>query len=478
MPLAAVAGIGAIGSIAGGIIGSNAAGHAADTQAAAANNAANLQHQDAQAALDFNKQQYGNSLSMLSPYYNMGTASLGRLGFLMGLNPGQGLPAGVINPNAQQSSDPGASAGVASSIDKLLQGAGGFNRGANQVSPGRGGIPQPFTAQNSGMLPAGQNPFQNNPTLPGAPTQFNMNNPITSPGTNGTQFQMNPPITSPGTGGTQFQMNPPITSPGQGGAAALNGGTGVDTSPFPNGLGNLQNQTTASTNQGGTGQVPVNGGGTFNMQPPITSPMMNPNDPNQGTNPAGGGGFGSLAQNFGEQWKSPTGVTEVNDPGYQFRINQGLQALQNSAAARGKLVSGDTAKGLNDYAQNSASGEFQNVYNRALNDYTTRYNAFNQDQNTQFNRFATLAGLGQTSAGQLANVGLSTAGNNSNILLNSGAQIGQDYQNAGAARASGYVGSANAISGGINGASNIAMLLAMMKNNPGATDPNAGMGVF
>jgi hypothetical protein len=458
------------GTIASSVIGSHAASSAANAQVDAANHAADLESQNANKALDFNKLQYGNSLNMMSPYYNMGTSSLGRLGFLMGLNPAQGLPPGVVNPNAPPPPTTGGGVG-GPDIQDILNNIRNRN--------GAGGGPRPMTA-NSAMLPAGQNPFTNNPTLPGTPgtQQFSMRPPITSGGTNGTQFQMNPPITSGGTpGGT------PGGQPGAAGLLGANGQPQTETNPLPNGLGTLpQNTTTASTNQGGTGQVPQTGGSTLtgNFAPPPNltgEAMFNPNDPNQGLSPdgsaPGGGTFGSLSRNFGEQWKAPTGVTEVNDPGYQFRINQGLQAFQNSAAARGKLVSGDTAKGLNDYAQNSASGEFQNVYNRSLNDYTTRYNAFNQDQNTQFNRFAALAGLGQTAAGQLANVGLGTAGNNSSILLNSGAQIGQDYKDAGAARGSGYVGSANAVTGGIN---NIAMLLAMMQKN-GSSAGAGGNGV-
>lgn len=432
--------MGLIGSIFQGIFGSNAANNAATVQANASDHAADLEKQSADQALAFNKQQYGNALSMGMPYYNMGTSSLGRLGFLMGLNPAQGMPPGVVNPNAPPAPQGSTLDGSQFDPDTLAR--------LRALRGGTAGGPRPMTG-NSAMLPAGQNPFTNNPTLPG------------TPGT-----MTNPDVGRFAPGGTQS-----ATAQGNAGMLQLGPdgkptGTTPDFTP-PGGSLNL-NPTTATTNQGGTGQVPQTGGNTLtgNIAPPPNlngEAMFNPNDPNQGTNPAGGGTFGSLAQNFGEQWKAPTGVTEVNDPGYQFRINQGLQAFQNSAAARGKLVSGDTAKGLNDYAQNSASGEFQNVYNRSLNDYTTRYNAFNQDQNTQFNRFAALAGLGQTAAGQLANVGLGTAGNNSNILLNSAGQIGQDIQNAGAARGSGYVGSANAINGAIgSGTSNIAQLLAMM----------------
>lgn len=148
--------------------------------------------------------------------------------------------------------------------------------------------------------------------------------------------------------------------------------------------------------------------------------------------------------NWNQTFQAPTAATEQNDPGYQFRLQQGQQALENSAAARGGLLSGGTAKALQQYGQDYASNEYGNVYNRALGEYQQNYNIFQNNQNTQFNRLASLAGYGQTSAAQLGGLGQQAAGNTSNTLLTSGQQVGNSLQNAAAARASGYVGAANA----------------------------------
>lgn len=189
---------------------------------------------------------------------------------------------------------------------------------------------------------------------------------------------------------------------------------------------------------------------------------------------AGQNGTGALAP-WTDTFKAPTDVTEQNDPGYQFRLKTGLDALQNSAAARGGLLSGGTAKAINDYAQNSASSEYGNVYNRAFNDYSTRYNQFQNNQSNLYNRYANLAGLGQTSTAQLGQLGQSAANNVSNTLLTSGAQIGNQINNSAAARASGYVGGANAIAGGINGVTGsigqsalLSQLLSAGNNNFGS----------
>lgn len=404
------------GSIASGIIGSNAAGHAADTQAAAANNAAQLERQTATDALNFNKQQYGNSLSLLSPFYNSGVAANSRLDYLMGLTPNQGLPPGVVNPNAPQSTTgiPG----------------GGFNIGGidrSQFAPGGAGNP---LANDPGLGPVGQ-------------------------GNLGPRFA---PMNADGSPGAFNRFGSLMNFNGSG---TNNAGVGPQT---------------ASTNVGGTAQVPrtdVSSPGTpFPGNPDAHNfgTLGGLNDPNAGG--TGPNSFGSLAQGWNQTFQSPTDVTEQNDPGYQFRLKQGQQAVENSAAARGGLFSGGTAKALNDYIQGSASNEYGNVYNRALQNYNTNYNTFTNDQTNEFNRLMALQGGGQTSANNLSASGLTAAGNAANIGLTASGQIGQQLNNAGAATASGYIGGANAINGAIGGATNSLSTLAllnMLKGNQGTS---------
>jgi hypothetical protein len=179
---------------------------------------------------------------------------------------------------------------------------------------------------------------------------------------------------------------------------------------------------------------------------------------------AGQGAIGqlsNLASNFQpwtQQFQAPTGATEQNDPGYQFRLQQGNQALQSAAAARGNLLTGGTAKAIQQYGQDYASNEYSNVYNRALGQYQQNYDIFQQNQANQFNRLASVAGMGQTAAGQLGSLGQAASGNVSNVLLGSAGQIGQSLQNQGAATASGYAGIANAAAGGLNNLSQMYQL--------------------
>lgn len=187
---------------------------------------------------------------------------------------------------------------------------------------------------------------------------------------------------------------------------------------------------------------------------------------------------GFLTQPWTEQFKNPV-LSETTDPGYLARLKLGTEAIQNSAASRGGLLSGNTATALNQFGQDYASNEYGNVYNRAMTNYLTRYNQFKQNQADIFNRYADIAGLGQTSASTLSNAGLNTGQGIANTLLTSGAQIGQQINNAGAARASGYIGSANAIGGGLQGLGNLGLLYSLLKSGGGAgANPFAGSSAF
>lgn len=115
-------------------------------------------------------------------------------------------------------------------------------------------------------------------------------------------------------------------------------------------------------------------------------------------------GKNSLAQLMGQMGpdgyfnQTYNGQDIYNDPSYQFRLQQGQDAIQSSAAARGGLLSGATLKALQGYGQDMASQEYQNAYNR-----------FNADQTNQYNRLSNLVGVGQNAAAQQGNAGAQTA---------------------------------------------------------------------
>lgn len=124
---------------------------------------------------------------------------------------------------------------------------------------------------------------------------------------------------------------------------------------------------------------------------------------------------------------TPEQFSKYQDPGYAFRMSEGIKALDRSAAARGNLMSGAQLKGINQYGQDLASQEYMNAFNRYQ---TARTNTLNP--------FSSLAGVAQSSANTLGNA-----------ASQFGSQMGANIIGAGNAMAAGQVGAANAINQGI-----------------------------
>jgi hypothetical protein len=126
---------------------------------------------------------------------------------------------------------------------------------------------------------------------------------------------------------------------------------------------------------------------------------------------------------------SPEDLARGQDPGYAFRMSEGMKALERSAASRGGLLSGATMKGIQRYGQDMASQEYQNAFNR-----------FQINRGNQLNPLLSIAGLGQTSTGQ--------AGQQATNYAN---QAMGNITGAGNASAAGQIGQANALTSGIAG---------------------------
>lgn len=124
------------------------------------------------------------------------------------------------------------------------------------------------------------------------------------------------------------------------------------------------------------------------------------------------------------------------DPGYQFQLKQGAQALARAAAARGGAQGGAMLKDLTSFNQGMAATQFGNAYARALQ----------------------LAGVGQTATGQYdqatqqyGNQRLGAAEYEGNAGLDAARIAGDDLTGKGNAQAAGTMGAANAWSGAVSG---------------------------
>jgi len=180
---------------------------------------------------------------------------------------------------------------------------------------------------------------------------------------------------------------------------------------------------------------------------------------------------------------------QAYDPGYQFRIDQAMKALQGSAAAKGGALGGGALRSLTGLSQNIASSEFGNAFNRFTQQQTDRFNRLNAltqlgaqvsgQAGANLTNAAQLAGGYGMTAGQLAgNYGMTGAQQAGQFGFTGAGQAGQFQTNAaqtqanyaaqiqeminnlltgGAqAQASGVVGSANAWQGALGGLANAA----------------------
>lgn len=154
----------------------------------------------------------------------------------------------------------------------------------------------------------------------------------------------------------------------------------------------------------------------------------------------------SKYQNFGmDQFKA--------DPGYAFRLSEGQQALDRSAAARGGLISGGALKAATRYGQDMGSQEYTNAFNR-----------YQAERQARLGPLQAMTGMGQTTAQQIGSAGQTMASN-----------VGNEITSGAAARASGYVGGANALTSGLGTYLNYSqgqnMMAALQRGGGGAGIP-------
>jgi hypothetical protein len=130
--------------------------------------------------------------------------------------------------------------------------------------------------------------------------------------------------------------------------------------------------------------------------------------------------YNANAPEYG-QYTAPEFKFET-EPGYEFRKQQGQQAIEGAAAARGSLLSGATQKALARYGQNLASEEYGKAYERYSNErqqgfneytnmrnflfnkYNTGYDAQNAQLGNQYNRLASAASTGFNAGTNMSNV--------------------------------------------------------------------------
>jgi hypothetical protein len=135
---------------------------------------------------------------------------------------------------------------------------------------------------------------------------------------------------------------------------------------------------------------------------------------------------------------TPAQFLANQDPGYAFRMSEGMKALERSAASRGGLLSGATMRGIQRYGQDLASQEYQNAFNR-----------YQAQRTGTLNPLQSLSGVAQSSANTLGQAAGQMGGNIQSALGALGAGQAANIIGAGNAQASGYIGQANALASGL-----------------------------
>lgn len=174
---------------------------------------------------------------------------------------------------------------------------------------------------------------------------------------------------------------------------------------------------------------------------------------------AGQGALGQLQQNMG-YYTSPIQMLDQQGleqlPGYAFTRDQGLKALQASAAAKGLGNSGTAIKGAERFATGLADQTYAGQFDR----YFKLEQSNRQDP---FNRLMQMVNTGQNAAAGVGNTGMQAA-----------QMIGNNLTGIGNAQGAAAMAQGNAIAGGANSIMNYAMMNQMM-NPAAAAARNTGM---
>lgn len=147
-------------------------------------------------------------------------------------------------------------------------------------------------------------------------------------------------------------------------------------------------------------------------------------------------GTNALEQLTAGKFTKQFGMSDFEaDPGYGFRMSEGMKALDRSAASRGGLLSGATLKGAQRYGQDMASQEYQNAFNR-----------YQINRGNVLNSLQSLAGVGQTAVNQGITSGQQYATNVGNLGMNTAANQANAGLTAAQANQSAYGSIGNALS--------------------------------
>lgn len=138
-------------------------------------------------------------------------------------------------------------------------------------------------------------------------------------------------------------------------------------------------------------------------------------------------GTDKTAADYGKYAKDFSMADYQADPGYAFRLSEGMKQLSSGARARGGAVSGRTMMGAQDYAQGLASQEYGNAFQR-----------YQTNRANQLQPLGSLMSSGQAAASNQAGAAGQYGSNAGNAMMAAGQAIG-----------AGQLGAANTLASGL-----------------------------
>lgn len=149
---------------------------------------------------------------------------------------------------------------------------------------------------------------------------------------------------------------------------------------------------------------------------------------------------------YADSYTPFTGESLTSDPGYQFGLKEGINAINTGAASNGTLLSGKRLRDLAQFGQDYAGTKFNEAFQRNLAERSNRYN-----------ELAGIAGTGQTAAQSIGSYGANTASN-----------IGNYATQAGNARAAALTNWGNSVNNTLGNIGNLYMSNDLLKRYSGS----------
>ena len=188
--------------------------------------------------------------------------------------------------------------------------------------------------------------------------------------------------------------------------------------------------------------------------------------------------LGVLYGQGGEYTQQPTLEQLQMDPGYNFRLQQGQQAMLNAARGGGLAGSGAALKAAARYGAGEASQEYQNAYSRFMANRLAATQGLQNLATGGLSAAGTATGLAGQTGANIANVYGQTAANQANLYGQTAANQANLYGQTGANLSNVYTGTGANIANTATGtAANLANTYANTGNQLANVYGGLGQGL-